>query len=81
MNHELPSEEEFLAWLSHPVTQSFRVLLEHWKEGLKEQWAQGGFQSEDYEVTLQANNQALGQVRLLTELIELDYTSFSEGTA
>jgi hypothetical protein len=45
---------------------------------LKDQWAEGQLQSEDPQVTTVANAEALGQVKLLKDLHEMDYERFSQ---
>jgi hypothetical protein len=68
----------FQDWQAHPISQLHKDLLEVWAERLKEQWAAGQFQHEDTYQTALANAQALGQVRLLQQLMELDHDSFEE---
>ena len=79
MRSQIPAEEEFLAWLEHPVTQSFQHLLKIWQDSLKDQWAAGNFQSEDVESTAFMNAVALGQSRILDRITELDYEQFAGG--
>ncbi len=45
MVERLPTEEEYLDWLSHPVTKAFRRLLVEGRQQLMEQWAEGSLQS------------------------------------
>ena len=73
-----PSEEAFNGWWAAPVTQAFREFLLKWETSLKDQWSQGSFQDESPEVTQNANAQALGQVKILKDLRELDYLQFEE---
>ena len=73
----LPTEEEYLDWLSHPVTKAFRRLLEEGAKGLMEQWAEGSLQSSDPHETQAASLQALGQLKIYRQLKELDYEQFT----
>ena len=75
---QIPTEEQFLEWLSHPVTQAHQEVLQKWRESLKEQWAAGNFQAASRDESLLANVGALGQVTLLQDLIELDYDKLFE---
>lgn len=78
MKNKLPSSEEFEGWWADPVTQAFREFLHKWETSLTDQWANGVFQGESSEGTHNANAQALGKVRVLRDLRELDYTQFEE---
>lgn len=49
-----------------------------WQEGLKDQWSRGNFQSEDPMVSLQANAQAIGEVRQLQLILDLDAKQITE---
>lgn len=54
-------------------------LLRQWQHDLHEQWEAGLFMSDDPQVTLQANAQAIGQIRQLKRIIELSHEELSEG--
>lgn len=60
-------EEE---WYFHPVTQQHLQRLRDAKQALLEQWGMHNFISESGEQTLQMNAKALGEVYMLTEMIE-----------
>ena len=77
MAARLPTQEEFQDWLTHPVTQAFRRLLEEGAKGLMEQWAEGALQSADPNETQSASLQALGQLKIYRQLKELDYEQFT----
>lgn len=74
----IPTKEMYDDWLQHPITQLYRQLLEEWQRAIKEQWAAGAFQKEQPLETAVANAQALGELRQLKELSELDYEEFSK---
>ena len=75
----LPTEEMYLDWKAHPVSQQHRVMLEEWRKDLMAQWAAGRFQADgDPTKTAIANAGALSEVTLLTRLIEQDYEQFTE---
>ena len=75
----VPSEEEFLEWLSLPMTQAYLKMLKNWREGLKERWAQRSFLHDDYDRSQEDNAAALGQANLLENLQDLDYETFFGG--
>lgn len=75
-NQQLPSEEEFLDWLSHPVTRQYQAFLKKWQESIKDQWANGTFHGASPVVSFSANAQALGQFSVLGQLQEVDYERF-----
>lgn len=52
--------------------------LYKWKASLADQWVNGVFQSESFETTAMANASALGTVRAIDTLIELDYEKLTE---
>lgn len=72
------TQEEWEAWLDDPVTVEFRQVLQEWREGLKEQWAQGQFQSNKISETSIATAQALAQVNLLEKLQTMNYEELVE---
>ena len=79
MENQVPTQEEFSNWKADPVTQQYHNLLRRYQADLMEQWRDGVFQiSEKPSATVAANAEALGQIRLLTNLIELTYEQFGE---
>jgi hypothetical protein len=72
------TQEAFESWWSHPVAESFKEFLSKWETSLVEQWKTGNFQSNDPQETQNANAQALGSVKLLRDLQELDFTQIEE---
>lgn len=75
---QLPSEEEFQNWLLQPETRVFWDLLRRWKENLQDQWARGVFQEDSVEETAMANANALGELNLLNQLLELSYENLKD---
>lgn len=73
------TEEAFQGWKADPVTQDYYKLLREWRAALMEQWAAGQFNSDEPTVTHAANCGAVGEVRLLQKLLELDLEQFEEG--
>lgn len=64
-------------WLHHPVTEAFQEFLRKWEESLKDQWASGVFRGpSEYQIT--ANNEALGEVKIIRLILGLEYSQFSE---
>lgn len=75
-NH--PLAEQWIRWQEDPLTQRYKGMMKQWRMSLMEQWASGGFSSEDPDVTAAATAQALGQVRLLDGLIAQEFADFIE---
>lgn len=75
---EIPEPEEYQAWLEDPTTQVFRKALRKWREGLKNQWAKGQFQSENIEATALMSVGAQAKVALLGEILEMTYLEIEE---
>jgi hypothetical protein len=70
------TQEEFLEWKSNPVTSKFFIYLNDTRKEILEAWAEGTFTSESSDGTIQLNAAALGKVRLLADLQEIDHTWF-----
>lgn len=70
------SEEEFLAWRQHPVTEGLIVLLRGRIDGLKERWAAGQFTDPSQFGTAILNAEAIGECKLCEVLIALDFEQF-----
>ena len=66
-------QEEFEAWLAHPVTQAILGLARRRKEAFKEQWATGAFTDLSQYGTAILNAKAIGGCEQLDWLLELDY--------
>ena len=70
------TEEEFKEWKAGRLTQEWFKALEAWRENLKEQWAQGAFNSDRTNETATANVNAVGQVRLLEDQLSMGYAEY-----
>lgn len=78
LHSQLPNEEDFKEWLSHPVTQLvLHAFMPACEQSLKDQWAAGNFTGNTLEVTMVANMQAVAQSQVYKELAELDFSKFS----
>lgn len=66
-------EEEFEAWLAHPVSRILLEAAERRKEAFKEQWAAGVFTDLSQYGTAILNAKAIGGCEQLDWLIGLDY--------
>jgi hypothetical protein len=71
-------DSRFQGWRSQEVTQEMFKLLRAWRQALMEQWAVGVFQGETVEATALANASAIGEINLLTKLIEIDAEQIEE---
>lgn len=60
------------------MTRAFREFLSDWREGIKEQWAKGHFREMTKDETELSTSEALAQVKLLEQILEVDYERFSE---
>jgi hypothetical protein len=76
---DLPKEEEWERWLTQLETRALRQLLREWRQALAEQWANSNFQSERLEETAVMNAGALGEMKVLNALLDLDYQQLIEG--
>lgn len=69
------NKEEWSEWLQHPVTVAYRKGLIAMKGAIQNDWAAGVYTAESSEGTAQRNAVALGQFRLLEDLLSLDEES------
>lgn len=67
------AQEEFDAWLAHPVTQQILEVARLRKETFKERWAAGAFTDLSQYGTAILNAKAIGGCEMLDWFIELDY--------
>jgi len=79
MKERPPTEEEYLEWLSNPVTQVYRLYLRAYREALKEQWARGQFSETTIEGTALADAAVRGEVASLDRLMSLEFEQLIEG--
>lgn len=76
VNRPPVSEEDFLAWRQHPVTEGLLALLRGRVDGLKERWAAGQFTDPSQFGTAILNAQAIGECGLCETLIALDFEQY-----
>lgn len=72
------TKEEWEDWKAHPVTLVLEAYLKARRQALMEQWAAGQFQNESKDVTQIANQNALSEIHVATEIIELEFEQVSE---
>ena len=65
-----PLKQEVAEWKQHKVTKHLVKELEDTLEGVKEEWANGGFTLESESGTLQLNSRALGNIKALGQLLD-----------
>ncbi len=61
------------------MTKEWFKLLHNLREIAKETWACGGYTTQETGGTMQLNSEAIGKVGILSDLIEIDWTTFNEG--
>lgn len=69
------NKEEWSEWLQHPVTVAYRRHMTERLREIQDEWAAGVYTSESSEGTAQRNAVALGQYRLLQDLLTTDEES------
>ena len=74
------TDEDYAAWLDHPVTEMFLRYCNAKRFELMNQWAQGHFTDSKHEGTAQMNAEALGKAQVYGELLALQFEQISEGT-
>jgi hypothetical protein len=67
----MPLPEEFSEWLLQPMTVAYMSYLKELKRSTMEDWAAGLYTAESAEGTAQKNAVALGQIRLIEDLLTL----------
>ena len=70
------TEEEFLAWLQHPVTVEIRRVLEMKRDTLRRQWEGGSFTDYAIETTALVNVGNLGTCKGYAFVAELTYEDY-----
>lgn len=63
------------------MTQQYLQFLKVLQQGFKNEWANGTYTSGDTYGTLQLNSEAIGKVRLLEDLLEVEYEMIVEEMA
>lgn len=64
------SEEMFLEWKSHPVTQALEQVLRQWVEEGKQNWAEGNYLSPE---TKPLEDHNVGMIRAYTVVLNVDF--------
>jgi len=72
-----PTEEEFQAWLTHPVTEAVRNLLKEKREELRQSWEGGSFTDYSKDTTILVNVGNLGTCKGYAFLTDLTYEQFT----
>ena len=67
------TEEEFLAWLQHPVTKEVRNVLLAKREQLRQEWEGGSFGDYSKDLTILLNVGNLGTCRGYAFVTDLTY--------
>lgn len=67
------TEEDFLAWKAHPVTQEVMKLLAAKREDLRQLWEGGSFTDYEKDGTILINVGNLGTCKGYAFVMELDY--------
>ena len=70
------SEEEFKGWLSHPVTQEIKRLLNEKREELRQAWEGGSFTDYEKDGTILVNVGNMGTCKGYAFIVELDYEQY-----
>ena len=70
------TEEDFSAWLLHPVTKAVRALLEAKREELRQQWEGGSFTDYSKDTTALVNVGNLGTCKGYAFASELTYEQY-----
>lgn len=68
-----PEEEEFADWLLHPVTKRLRAQARREYEGLKDDWAEGKFSSDNQFLMAQYSANAIGKCEVLYKISDLKF--------
>lgn len=78
----LPSEEQFIAWLQDPCTQLLREYCRRQREQLKEMWADGNFSDPTSATSMAIKNAgATGACSAYQEIIEPVFQSLIDEVA
>ncbi len=67
------SEEEFKAWLDHPVTRDVRKVLSLRRESLKSEWEAGRYSDLTSHGYIMLNSAAIGECRGLAYVLDLSH--------
>ena len=74
---QLPQQDEFQAWLEHPLTVLFRQWVVKHQKNLQDAWANGQYLdvSSPHEFTIR-NAGAIGEHQFGARILNLDYDTF-----
>lgn len=72
------TKQEWVEWRLQTQTIEFFKFLRNLKEYTKEEWASSVFTGPTSEETLQRNASALGEIHVLTRLLEVEYEQIEE---
>lgn len=70
---QLPSQEEWEAWLEHPATQALRAAFKAQQDDRKDMWMSGLFTDQSQYGTAILNAKAIGFCEAAQIIIDLDY--------
>ena len=73
---QLPSQEQWEAWLSQPLTQDFLRWVEKRKQELMVHWSNGLYLGEGHTETIIRNAGAAGECQMASRILNLDYDTF-----
>lgn len=68
-----PSQDEFLSWLEHPVTQALFLLCQSKIDEAKNLWVAGTFLDQSQFATAIENARAIGRCETLQALLDTEY--------
>ena len=72
----LPTNEEFNAWMDNPQTKQFFSILSGWREELKEQWALGAYTNQEHFATAIQNAEAIGSCNTCRDILSMTFEGF-----
>ena len=73
------TSEAWADWRQHPVTQAFLEVLDKWREGVKEQWAQGSFSDNSFSGNALQTTSALAEAQILERIKSMTVDELNEG--
>jgi len=75
------TNNEWIEWKNHPVTNEWFDYISRLREKVKEEWANGTYTGTYDSETLQRNSAAIGQASLLMALVDVDFEEIEESKA
>jgi hypothetical protein len=67
------TEQEYLEWKTHPVTQAHNQLLQVWREKLRDQMEQGILKTDSAHAYMLMQAEIVGNLGVLRQLMDVDY--------